>query len=414
MGDCITPATISDIASKDTQRLIGTVAKTLAANSPFINLLDGGTFPSGVSDEVRTAVQMPAAPGDSLAIPTFLNDTDVCGTAGDQDKTGTIEYVYRLGTKRGTGPRVCVKQGYAAFKSSYLAAEDSLAKLITQYINADIKAQLLLKSATKFIATRGVCFEDILTGGNFEDVGVDFAAVDLAAVVPMTFKALHYLARFLQETLWAEMWPSDGKAQAHFKVIGSADLIEALRTEAGVEKVLCCLASGGYKVGEAALSGYSWETAPAYRGLAFGIDQTPLRFNDVDGETGVPNFINPRENIPDGPTNTAYSKTSDTWRNAAFEVGFLVAQSTFKRLVPERYVGEGSFKFAPQLHMGELDWHYILDNDCQLWGDFGFHKYQITRAYQPIRPHHIIPFAYRRCTADLGLEECEVTSCNSL
>lgn len=414
MGDCITPATISNIASKDTQRLIGTVAKCLAANSPFINVLDGGTFPAGVSDEVRSAVQMPAAPGDSLAIPTFVNDTAVCGTVGEQDLTGTIEYTYRLGTKRGTGPRICVKQGYAAFKTSYTAAEDSLARLITQYINADVKAQLFLKSASKFIAVPGICFEDIFTGGNFEDVGVDFAAVDLTDVVPMTFKALHYLARYAKEVLWAEMWPSDGKAQEHFKVIASADQIELFRTEAGVEKILIALTSGGYKVGESALSGYSWESAPAYRGLAFGIDQTPLRFNTVDPETGVPNFINPRTNVTDGPNNKAYSKTSATWLAADFEVGFFIAQNTFKRLVPERYVGEGSFKFAPQLHMGELEWFYQRDNDCNVWGDFGQHIYQIIRAYQPIRPHHIIPFAYRRCKADLGLEACEVTSCNAL
>jgi hypothetical protein len=87
---------------------------------------------------------------------------------------------------------------------------------------------------------------------------------------------------------------------------------------------------------------------------------------------------------------------------------------SFKRLVPEKYVGEGSFKFAPQMHMGELEWHYIKDNDCNIWGDYGWHIYQISRAYQPQRPHHIIPILYKRCKADLGLDECTVTSCESL
>lgn len=245
-------------------------------------------------------------------------------------------------------------------------------------------------------------------------MGIDFAAVNLDDVVPMTFKALHYLARHSKEVLWSEMWPSDGKAQEHYKVVASADQIELFRQEAGVEKILVALTNGSYKVGEAALSGYSWESAPAYRGIAFGIDQTPLRFNTVDGESGTPNFINPRENVADGGTNTAYSKTSADWLAASFEVGFLVGLNSFKRLVPERYVGEGSFKFSPQLHMGELEWFYQRDNDCNLWGDFGQHIYQITRAYQPVRPHHIIPFAYRRCKADLGLEACAVTSCASL
>lgn len=410
-GDCITPATISDLAQKDTQRLVGSVAKCLAANSPFINLLEGGIFESNVSDEQRTAVQMPAAPGDSLAIPTFVNDTAVCGTVGSQDLTDAINYVYRLQTKRGFGPRVCVKQGYSAFKTSYIAAEDSLRKLITQYINSDVRAQLYLRSASKFVAASGYCFEDLFTGGDFPDVGVQFAQV--LPDTPLSFKALHYLARYMKEVMWADMWEAGGKAQPHFRFIGSSDIIEALRNEAGVERVLLSFVSGSYKLGAESMGGYSWETAPSYRGLAFGIDQTPLRATGFDG-SGDLALVNPRVTVTDAVTNTAYSRTNPAWLAADYEVGFLVAPMTFKRLVPERYIGEGSFRFAPQLHMGELEWHYVKDNDCNVWGDYGWHIYQITRAYQPQRPHHIIPILYRRCKADLGLEECTVTSCESL
>lgn len=413
MGDCITPAELSDLAVKDTQRLVGSVAKCLAANSPFINILEGGTFPSGVSDEQRTAVQMPAAPGDSLAIPTFTNDTELCGTNGLQDKTGTIEYVYRLQGKRGFGPRICVKKGYSAFKSSYSTAEDALDKLITQYVNADVRAQLYLKSGSKLTAASGFCFDDLFTGGEFSDVGVKFAQPeDLSTIKPLSFKALHYMARHMKEVLWADMFPSDGKAQAHYKFIGSADIIEAFRTEVGVQNVLVALTTGGFKLGESALSGYSFETSPAYRGIAFGIDQTPLRATGFN-EDGTLAVVNPRINVDNEGTNTSYSVPNPAWLNADYEVGFLVGQTSFKRLVPERYVGEGSFKFAPQLHMGELDWHYQVDNDCNVYGDFGWHKYQITRAYQPVRPHHIVPILYRRCKADLGLEECTSSTCSS-
>lgn len=413
MGDCIAPAAISDIASKDTQRLVGTVAKCLAANSVFINVLDGGTFPSGVSDEVRSAVQMPAAPGDSLAIPTFTNDTDMCGTQGIQDKTDTIEYVYRLQSKRGFGPRVCVKKGYAAFKSSYLSAEDSLAKLITQYVNADVRAQLYLKSASKFVAKSGVCFENLFTGGEFNNVGVLFA--NTLPNTPLTFKALHFLARYLKEVLWADMYPSDGKAQEHFKFIAGSDQIELFRAELsnGAGSPLVALTQGSYKIGEQSLTGYSFESSPAYRGLAFGVDQTPLRASGVAGD-GTLILINPRINVNNVGKNTSYSKPNPAWLAADYEVGFLIAPMSFKRLVPERYVGEGSFKHAPQLHMGELDWHYHIDNDCNVFGDFGWHKYQITRAYEPVRPHHIIAVLYKRCKADLGLEPCTVTSCVGL
>src|ERR1043166_7854636 len=81
-GDCFTASEISDFASKDTSRLVGTIAKALAAKPVYMNVIQVGMFPSGVADEVRTPVQMQAAPGDSLAEPTFVCDTEICGTSG--------------------------------------------------------------------------------------------------------------------------------------------------------------------------------------------------------------------------------------------------------------------------------------------------------------------------------------------
>ncbi len=407
MGDCISPATLSDIASKDTNRIVGSVAKTLAANSPYINVLRGGVFASGVSDEVRSVLQMQAAPGDSLAVPEFVNDTEICGTTGSQELTGTVDLTYRLESKRGKGPRVCVKKGYPAFKSSYMSAEDSLAKLITQYINADIRAQLLLRSASKFNATAGYTFDDLFTGGTESDMGVNFAP--LTPTGPLSFKALHAVARHLKEALFAEMFDANGKGMPHFRFIAGAEQIEWLRTEADTKDTLCCLTQGSFKLGEVALSAYSFESAPAYRGIALGTDQRPLRASSINGD-GSLNLVNPVEIVEDLATNTAYAKASSAWLTAPLEVGMLIADGAFERQVPERYVGEGSFKFAPQLHMGELDWHYNLDNDCNVFGDFGFHKYQITRAYKPLRPQHVVPILYRRCVADLGLEDCAVSA----
>jgi hypothetical protein len=407
MADCVAPDTLSDISKKDTSRLVGVVAKTLAANAPFVNVIEGGTFPSGVSDEIRSSVQLQAAPGDSLAVPTFVCDTDLCGTQGLQDLTDSIDFTARLESKRGKGPRVCVKKGYASYKTAYLAAEDSLKKLTTQYINADVRAQMYLRSASKFSAVAGYDFNSLFTGGTESDIGVKFAPI--LPTGPMSFKALHYLARYLKENLFADQFEAGGQGQAHFRFIGSSDIVESFRAEADVKDVLLNFVSGGFKFGEQSLRGYSWETAGAYRGIAMGIDQRPLRASGFDG-AGLLNLIDPLTTVTNVTTNTAYAKVNPAWVDADYEVGFLIAQGSFKRLVPEKYVGEGSFKFAPQLHMGELDWHYHIDNDCNAYGDYGHHKYQITRAYQPMRPQFIVPILFKRCTADLGLAACDVPS----
>jgi hypothetical protein len=403
---CDTPPEISDIASKDTSRLVGSVAKALAANSPYLNVISGGTFPAGVSDEIRSVVQMQAAPGDSLAIPQFVCDTELCGNLGHQDLTDTIDFVTRLESFRGRGPKICMKKGYSAFKGSYQMAEDSLKKLITQYINADVRAQLYLRSASKFTAAAGYDFNSLFTGGNETDLGVQFA--NILPTGPMTFKALHYIARYIRETLFAE-WFSSDKGQGHFRFIGGSDQIEYFRSEVGVENVMIALTNGGYKLGETTLTAYSFETSPAYRGIAFGVDQRPLRATGFN-EDGTLALVDPVIVVSNPAKNTAYAKANPAWLAADYEVGTLIADGSFERLTPERYVGEGSFKFAPQLHMGELDWHYLLDNGCNQFGDYGWHKYQITRAYKPLRPNHIVPILYKRCQADLGLVDCVDTS----
>jgi hypothetical protein len=398
---CDDPTQISDIASKDTNRIVGTIAKALAANSPYMNVIQGGVFPAGVSDSQQSVVQMQAAPGDSLALPVFTCDTEICGQDGHQDLTDTVNFTVKLESFRGKGPRICVKKGYSAFKTSYTSAEDSLKKLMTQYINADIRAQLYLRSASKFVANSLWDFNSLFTGGAETDLGVKF--FPQLPNSPMTFKALHYLARHLKEVLLGD-WYSNDKGSAHFRFIGGSDQIEYFRSEVGVQNVMTALTQGGYKLGEVSLTAYGFEASPAYRGLAFGMDQRPLRFNSITN--GVPNLINPITVVQNLTKKTAYAKVNQTWVDANYEIGILIADGSFERQVPERYVGEGSFKFAPQLHMGELDWHYVIDNECNSRGDFGWHQYQISRAYKPLRPQHIIPIAYKRCKADLGLVAC--------
>lgn len=397
-----TPAAASDIASKDTNRLQGAIARALAVNSPWVNILKGGVFPAGVSDTVRSVVQEMALPADSLTIPTFTTTATICAPVVSQDNVATTEYDYSLGTKRGTGPRICVKGAYAAFRGSYVSAEDSLKKLMLEYINYDIRAQLYLRSGSKFVAGNSgtVSFSEGFTGGESQ-IDVAFANIAEANIGTLSFKALHQLARYNKEVLLGEMF-EDGAATAHYKFIGGSDIIEKFREESGVKEVLIALTTGNVRYGETSLRGYSWESATPYRGIQFGVDQRPLRASAV--VAGVPTLVQPYISVATTKGNAR--RVNPAWVSAPFEIGFLVGDNTFERLVPERFTGEGSFKFAPQLAMGELQWHYQVDNADNLYGDSGFHKYEITRAYRPIRPANVIPIVFRRCPYDTGIVSC--------
>lgn len=381
-------AAVQDFASKDVNRIIGQIGRVLARKSPYVNSIDGGTLPN-VSDVVRSVVEEMAVPAASLAAPTFVNDTTLCGVGATPDQVGSTEYQFQLQTLRGAGPRVCVKQARTAFKGSYLQAQVSLEKTILQLINADIRYQYLIQSGIKYVVNSTKTFSQSLTG-DMQQINTQFAA--FLPDAPMNFKTLYRIGTFLREEMLAE--PFASKDGEFFQVLASADQIEVFRNDADVKEDLLYLTAGSFKLGDESISGYQFM---GYRGFAFGIDQQPLRATGFDGSGNLV-LVNPI--VSTAVTNGFAQRRNPAWVSAPYEVMFVIAGEAFKRLIPEQYVGEGTFKFAPQLAMGELEWTYFRDNDCNLYGDYGQHIYQISRAIQPIRPQNVCAIVYKRCPFD--------------
>jgi hypothetical protein len=389
MSDCISLAAVQNFAAKDVNRIIGQIGRVLARKSPYINSIDGGTLPN-VSDVVRSVVQEMAVPAASLASPSFANDTTLCGVGATPDQVGSTEYQFQLQTLRGAGPRVCVKTSRTAFKGSYLQAQISLEKTILQLINADIRYQYLIQSGIKYVSNSTRTFTQNLTG-DMQAINTKFAT-GILPDSPMNFKTLYRIGTFMREEMLAE--PFGTRDGEFFQVMASADQIEAFRNDADVKEDLVALTTGSFKLGEDSIKGYQFF---GYRGFAFGIDQQPLRASGYDGN-GDLILINPITST--AVTNGFAQRRDPAWVAADYEVMFVIAGEAFKRLVPESYTGEGTFRFAPQLAMGELEWTYFRDNDCNLYGDFGQHIYQISRAIQPIRPQNVCAILYKRCPYD--------------
>ena len=429
---------VQNFASKDVVRIVGQIARVLARKSPFINSIDGGTLPNS-SDVVRSVVEEMAVPRSSLAAPAFVNDSDLSfnaysGWAGAQgpwanglaanqpdvppgvtnttpnsvvngsytqssnfpynaatlvgDRVGTTEYLYQLQTLRGAGPRVNVKTARASFKGSYLQAQVALEKTILQVINADIRFQFLVQSGIKYVANSTQPFTTNLTG-DMQQINTKFSLAGGNPDSPMSFATLYKIGSFLREEMLAE--PFSSKDGEFFQVLASVDQIEVFRNDADVKEDLLYLTAGSFKLGEDSISGYQFM---GYRGFAFGIDQQPIRTLGLNGD----GTITPVEPVVAAQVTNGYGqRRNPAWVSAPYEVLFVIAGESFKRLVPENYVGEGTFRFAPQLAMGELEWTYYRDNYENQFGDYGQHIYQISRAFQPIRPQNVCAVLYKRC-----------------
>jgi hypothetical protein len=442
---------VQNFASKDVVRIVGQIARVLARKSPFINSVDGGTLPNS-SDVVRSVVEEMAVPRSSLAAPAFVNDSDLSfnaysGWQGAQgpwanglssgqpnvppgatpntpnsvvngsytqssvlpynaatlvgDRVGTTEYLYQLQTLRGAGPRVNVKTARASFKGSYLQAQVALEKTILQVINADIRFQFLVQSGIKYVALSTQPFTTNLTG-DMQQINTKFSTVGGNPDSPMNFKTLYKIGSFLREEMLAE--PFASKDGEFFQVLASVDQIEVFRNDADVKEDLLYLTAGSFKLGEDSITGYQFM---GYRGFAFGIDQQPIRALGLN----VDGTITPVEPIVAAQVTNGYGqRRNPAWVSAPYEVLFVIAGESFKRLVPENYVGEGTFRFAPQLAMGELEWTYYRDNYENQFGDYGQHIYQISRAFQPIRPQNVCAVLYKRCPFDGQALSCSTST----
>lgn len=405
-----TPIVLSNFATKETGRVMGKIMQSLATRSIWTNVIKGGTFPAGMGDSLRTVVQLPSITADlNYAKPDLIDFTAICGNLGLQAKHSTTEYVTKLQSLRGRGPDICVNQGYGAFKGWLEMAIDALVKDTRLIRDAIDRSQIYAMSGTRYSAVAAAGFSARFAGGTELSLGV--TPIATLPDSPISFTGLRNIVSFVKEDLFAE--PYNMKVQEtggydHFALfIGSQEIIDSFRRETAVQTALNALTTGGFKFGEKALTSMNFQTAGAWQGIAMQADQFPLRYNAVGTGTGqggngtavgVPVFISPFvEVVDDQNGNRSHRAPNPAYRSATYEVGFLLFENAVERLVPERYTGEGSAKFDPRLGNGELKWHYAIDNTSNQWGDFGFHKYEFTQAYRPLRPQHLVTLHYKRC-----------------
>lgn len=399
------PSTCSLTASDFSSGILSQVAtlrneliRFIALNDPYANLVEGGTTPNGMGETIKTVVTERLVTNQSLTRPVFGATISSCGTIGPAAEFGQTVFTTSLETLRGKGPTICLNQARYAVEDSYRIACQNLTDAIKTVYSADIRNQLLTLSGVKAVLkVNATNLAQILTGG-YNDVSVNF--IGGLPTTGVTHKFLVALSNYMRDNLSPEFF-GEGAGQ-HFVFISSSDQTEALRNQSNVNTELLAMVQGSFGDAKNELMKYAFIDYP-YRQIKLAIDQQPLRFDTVNA-SGFPNLIEP---LVRTAQDSGYSNISNpAWQVAKYEVGFLVSKGAFRRLVPERYVGEGCFKWEPQFIMGELDWNNTRDNVCNPWKDFGFHQYQIIRAFQARRPHGVIPILYKRCALDFGFATC--------
>jgi hypothetical protein len=221
----------------------------------------------------------------------------------------------------------------------------------------------------------------------------------------------------MREFLGVEPYEGDMEEGSLLAIFGH-DVINAFRDETNIRADVGSLTTGRYQMGEETISSYRFKGP--YHGIALGVDHRPLRFNAwttvangaTDPRTGVvntgasyqvPNLIEPL--VAKSVSTGVAGRPNPAWANAAFEIGFLLGKNGFKRLVPESYATPG-FDFHPIISNQGLKFKVLEDADCNFFNDYGQHRYELSRAYQPVHPHAVCAIAFSRCGPVQAFSTC--------
>ena len=391
--DCLSAAVALDIANKDTLRIVGQVAMTVAQRAVYADTIDGGTL-ENVSDVVRSITGEAAVPAASLTRPVFVPAANACGTGGGIDQTGTTEYQFQLMNLRGRGPKVCVKTTRTGFISSYTHALNSLKQMLVRITNADIRANYFDNSGCKAILDSTGTFSNDFAG-DVNALSTAFPNRAPQTTDVLTFRAIESIMTYMRETLGVQPVDMGGVQEGVFKLIASQFAIQALRDELHIGQDTRALVSGSFNIGKDVVQGYGY--SGPYHGVVFGVDPEPLRGTTLTA--GVLTLIEPGVAVA---TTTGFGyRPNSSWVSATYEIAFLFGKSPFARLVPT-YQRVPGWDFPAQIANGGLDFKILSDADCNFWEDFGQHRYEVERAYQPIHPHAVCAILFKRPAATAG------------
>lgn len=393
--NCIDVGVASDFLSKDVLRIAGRIARSLAINSPWINILETSTFESGVSDVQRSVVQEAIAPVLSQCNPIWGGFD--CSLPPQTVCYGSTEYQYRPEMYFEKACPMCLQTSFSAFRNAIRMVEMSYSDHITTLWNSWIRAKMLNLSATKITVNSTVDFSSMLATG-FQ---TNFVA-GLTPDSPLTFKFLKYVANYLTHSLLAGpefQWRTS--MGTTFRFISDQDTIDAMRNQADVRSDLRFAAAGSDARSRNALMEFSWEGP--YQGIQFGVDQTIIRASGINA-AGEICCVEPF--LPAAATQGTKRVVNPAWLSAPYQVSFLIAKNSFVREIPAEFLGEGLTKFDRQNWGGKLTWHNVLDNCDNITGNKGFHYWQLAAAFRPERPEFVIPILHLRCAASFCLTPC--------
>lgn len=397
--DCIDIGQANDFLSADENRISGRIARSLAINSPWMNVLETGTFRAGISCVQRSIVAEAIAPALSQCATVWGAFT--CDRPAQTVCFGSTEYQYAPEQYFEKSCPLCLQTSFCAFRNAIRNVEMSYTDHIATLWNSWIRAKIFALSATKVVAdSTATSFDQNVARG----FATNFPA-GRTPNSPLTFKFLKFIANYLTHSLLAgsEFKWGNG-AMGSFRLITDQQTIDNFRDDNNIRLDLRAIAAGCCDKGERMLGAYSW--LGPWQGIEFAVDQSIIRVAGVRPD-GTVCCVEPF--LSEAATKGTKRVINPAWLAAPYQISFLMAKGTFIREIPEEFLGEGMTRFERQNWGGKITWHNVIDNCDNITGNKGFHYWNLAAAFRPERPEFAIPILHTRCPDDMGLINCGLT-----
>jgi len=393
---------VTDIIVRETGRFGPEIYNRVFQRSPWVKLIQRGTFPDAMGHTISVLTYERSAPTQAEPVWTALtvNDGDMaegglCLQPATKIGIASTTRTYNLARRILEGPDFCVEN--IRFSFQLRDQLESVIQILTEYVLEEWE----IRDRHEYL--RLVKWKVTMDGGLTESTSTTAPYFSSCPTSILTQGALNkWRIRLLRDgAVMSALGMENGSPiltlicsaeTSDDLIFRNADIRQDLRWGKPNE----LLAPFGVD--------------RSYRGFYHLIDNYPIRGNcTANVFTEVAAFTSTPGAYP-GSAATKGQKTevATAWMQATDEISFIFDPTVLEQLIPKTITNPNpKFRFDPVNYMGDWNVKNIISRECNPDGTILFHRGILAAGSKPIHPERGVAFLHMRCDPALNL----VTSC---
>lgn len=394
---------VTDILVRESGRIGPEIYNRIFARSPWVRLVQRGTFPDGMGHTISALTYERSAP--TQAEPTWtaltVNDGDIaegglCLPPAQQVGIASTLRTYNLARRVLQGPDFCVEN--IRFSFQLRDQLEAVVSVLTEY--AMIEWEIRDRHEYLRLVKWKVTVDAFLT----ESTSTTSPYFSTCPTSILTQGVLNrWRIRLLRDGAVLSALGMENGSPIMTLIVSAETSEDLIFRNADIRDDL--------RWGKPNELLAPFGVDRSYRGFYHLIDSYPIRgsctagvFTEIAAFTSTAGAYSGSAATKGTSTNLATA-----WLTAPYEVSFIFDPTVFEQLIPKPITNpHPKFRFDPVNYMGDWQVKNILDRICNPDGTILYHRGILAAASKPVHPERGVAFLHLRCDPALNL----VTSCS--